>query len=328
MTGMGTDDNGRHQQVVVVYENERCNWTPSGDPQPEHFSTDALMRTDRHQWSDANAAPLPSPALDPLPPHGWSWLGEWIVAEWEYARDWDCSFSPHVTVGAERCWVRRRRWQRQLTPLAGSAQDPPTSAPVEIVRNIQELGNSPFIQRWGLNGSPTTVAERMGPRLAQALRDLQGDSFVLNEHDGTSEPAGGASATPTSTVPQEGTRCSNSSPPNGLAVDCSIPRSFSQLNLASFAEDVAERDRHEQNDDVRWKQALRSTSSAFQNALMVLAQMHRDDVLRNLADPGSWQSAKLAYKMRDQVCCCCASIQLASPLSPDVCVVPRSCQIR
>jgi hypothetical protein len=55
---------------------------------------------------------------------------------------------------------------------------------VDIVRNIQELGNSPFIHRWGLHGSPNTVAERMGPRLAQAMRDLQGDSFVLNEEEG------------------------------------------------------------------------------------------------------------------------------------------------
>eukprot|EP01044_Picomonas_judraskeda_P032064 COSAG03_NODE_12239_length_556_cov_0.568928_1_plen_171_part_10 len=64
-------------QVVVVFENQRCPWTPFGDPKPEKFNSAALLRSDRHTWSDAAGAALPSPETDPLPPNGWVWRGAW-----------------------------------------------------------------------------------------------------------------------------------------------------------------------------------------------------------------------------------------------------------
>eukprot|EP01047_Picozoa_sp_COSAG01_P022354 COSAG01_NODE_1325_length_10718_cov_50.476787_8_plen_944_part_00 len=193
-----------------------------------------------------------------------------------------------------------RRWERGLQSPSGDGASSGGAEPVDIVRNIQELGNSPFIHRWGLHGSPNTVAERMGPRLAQAMRDLQGDSFVLNEEEGA--------------MPESQQRVQHQRPISRSAAihdqhgstesgsgKCIIGRSFSMLNLSTA--DISDAERAKEVESALWQQALRTTSPAFQAALKVLAQMHRDEVLRSYAAPSSWRSSKLAYKLRDQVMC-------------------------
>jgi hypothetical protein len=311
-------------QVVVVFENQRCPWAPFGDPKPEKFASTALLRNDRHAWSDVAGAALPSPETDPLPPNGWVWRGAWYEAsDWEYAYDWDSEWS--LGGPGPKSWVRRRRWERQLEDLSAPAPAPapmqttppiqPVSAsepePIpsatggntEIVRNLQQQASSPFITRWGLGGSPDAVASRLGDkRVAQAMRDLQGDSFVLDgplspprdidaQHRAgvdSSDEDGADNAVP---LPPE-----VSSRPNSGGLH---RRVFSTLNLVEVGASEAEREK--ELEDHKWERALRGSTQAFTDSLRLLAHLHRDTVLRSYAEPTDWLSSKLGFKLRDQL---------------------------
>jgi hypothetical protein len=145
------------------------------------------------------------------------------------------------------------------------------------------------------------VAERMGgTRLAQAMRDLHGDSFILNEADELQAP----DPSGVSTGVRGGALYADLGTSDIRARDAeglrriglpSIVRSFSQLDLPNNDHCGGE------NEGLIWQQALRSTSVTFQGTLHLLAQLHRDEVLRSYATASSWQSSKLAYKLRDQV---------------------------
>ena len=307
-------------QVVVVYENQRCPWVPFGDPRPDKFSEAALLRNDRNGWSDLSGTALPAPSTEPLPPAGWEWRGEWYVAsEWEYAYDWGAEWSAAPT---PKSWVRRRRWERQLedlsTPAPPSPPPPvesskpqpiPGASGAEMVRNLQEQGSSPFITRWGLEGSPDTIASRMGTdgkRLQQAMRDLQGDSFVLDAPFSPPE-RGALAASPEGTEDKQTEDDDEDgvlAPPpparsNGANSAGLHRRVFSILNLQEASLSAAERAAEAEAE--RWERALRGSPQPFKDALRLLAQLHRDPLLRNACPADCWLSSKLGYKLRDQL---------------------------
>ena len=334
-------------QVVVVFENQRCPWAPFGDPKPDKFSVASLLRNDRHAWSDAAGAALPSPETDPLPPNGWAWKGAWYEAsEWEYAYDWDSDWS--MGDPGPKSWVRRRHWERELVDLSAAAPEPepapiqttppiqPVQTPaesqpipsvagpaaaggnVELVRNLQQQASSPFITRWGLGGSPDAVASRLGDkRVAQAMRDLQGDSFVL---DGPMSPPRDVDAISRPTT-------ADSFESDDGDIDDAVPlppavarppkpmgRVFSRLTALQDLPSEAEREKD--IEDLRWEQALRGSPQAFRDSLRLMAHLHRDTVLRSYAGPDDWLSAKLGYKLRDQLS---DPLTLVSGALPDWC---------
>ena len=301
-------------QVVVVFENQRCPWTPFGDPKPEKFNSAALLRSDRHTWSDAAGAALPSPETDPLPPNGWVWRGAWYEgSDWEYAYDWESEWSSGGP--GPKSWVRRRRWERQLEDLSAPAPEP-ASAPMQstppiepvaaaepvpsaggstaMIRSLQQQANSPFITRWGLGGSPDAVASRLGhKRVAQAMRDLHGDSFVL---DGPLSP-------PRHVDRQVSDEEGEAVPLPPEAADRPSyrlhKRVFSTLDLLEVGLSDAEEEGERENR--KWERALRGSSRAFTDSLRVLAHLNRDTVLRGCAAPTDWLSSKLGFKLRDQL---------------------------
>nr|XP_002661342.3 tectonin beta-propeller repeat-containing protein 1 [Danio rerio] len=101
----------RHQEET--YENQRWN--------PVDGYTDALLPTDRWQWTDESGSnPQPLHSFQ-LPSANWEWEGDWYVDDescgrestetggWEYAVDFPATFTK------EKKWnscVRRRRWLR------------------------------------------------------------------------------------------------------------------------------------------------------------------------------------------------------------------------
>ena len=132
----GTQD----ARVVVeeVVENQRNCHVLGASQEEERYAADALLYSERGEWSDAHGQPRSAPEDGAEPPAGWVWLTSWgwnhdagddVDGEgWSYCREWSLSPSLWHTNAQDDSDVRRRRWYRLRGTAAAYADLAPSQS--------------------------------------------------------------------------------------------------------------------------------------------------------------------------------------------------------